>query len=422
MKKVEKIFFKYILSLYLYFFKGSLFMLSKNQFIEFQEKIGYLKHLRRTGWVVRGIPSAETVGSHSWRMAVMALQKEKEISQAGANTDHVIKMCLLHDVGEAVIGDILPEKYQFSKSKITREEKNEREKHAIYQMAEMYNFPALKSFYDEYEEQETLESQIVFNLDRLDLVLQSYEYMTMFPKNTRLNELMREEGSVVNLPMFASEMAELKRRQFEGKYQKDNFLDFQILCGKLKSLERSGPKMYGIKDCETVASHCFRTAVMALQLSDLITKKGCSPAEVIRIALVHDLGEAVIGDIVPEKWQKGQKITKEEKHKREVQAIKTIANNFDMPFVWRAFDDLEGRKTLAALMAKDLEIFESIQQAYEYIKIYPEKAILREYIPYHKPRIKSDFISVIIKGVQRKQNDFLISKHFPTFYKEDSRS
>lgn len=157
-------------------------MLSKNQFIEFQEKIGYLKHLRRTGWVVRGIPSAETVGSHSWRMAVMALQKEKEISQAGAKIDHVIKMCLLHDVGEAVIGDILPEKYQFSKSKITREEKNEREKRAIYQMAEKYNFPALKSFYDEYEEQKTLESQIVFNLDKMDLLLQSYEYVKLFPK------------------------------------------------------------------------------------------------------------------------------------------------------------------------------------------------------------------------------------------------
>lgn len=396
-------------------------MLTKNQFIEFQEKIGYLKHLHRTGWVVRGIPNAETVGSHSWRMAMMALQKEKEISDAGAKIDHVIKMCLLHDLGEAVIGDVLPEKYQSSKRKITREEKKEREKRAIYRMSEKYDFPLLRSFFDEYEQQKTLESQIVFNLDRMDLLLQSYEYMTLFPKNTRLGELMQDEESVIKLPMFTSELAELKQRQFEGKCQKNNFLDFQLLCGKLKSLERSGPKMYGIKDCETVASHCFRTAVMALQLSDLITEKGCSPDEVIRIALVHDLGEAVIGDIVPEKWQKGEKITKEEKHKREVQAIRAIANNYDMPFVWRAFDDMEGRKTAAASITKDLEIFESIQQAYEYIKIYPEKAILREYIPYHKPRIKSDFLSDIIRGVQKKQNGFLTSKRFPTFYKEGGR-
>lgn len=59
-------------------------------------------------------------------------------------------------------------------------------------------------------------------------------------------------------------------------------------------------------------------------------------------------------------------------------------------------------KILAASIAKDLEVFESIQQAYEYIKIYPEKAILREYIPYHNPRIKSDFLINIIKGVQKK--------------------
>ncbi len=138
--------------------------------------------------------------------------------------------------------------------------------------------------------------------------------------------------------------------------------------------------------------------------------------------MVHDLGEAVIGDIVPEKWQKSQKITKEEKRKREVQAIKAIASDYDMPYVWRAFDDMEGRKTSAASIAKDIEIFESIQQTYEYIKIYPEKAILREYIPYHRSRIQSDFISDIIPVVQNKQNGYLISKHFSTFYKEDSRS
>ena len=77
------------------------------------------------------------------------------------------------------------------------------------------------------------------------------------------------------------------------------------------------------------------------------------------------MGEAVIGDVVPEKWQKGAKLSKEEKHKREVQAIMTISKQYDIPFVWRAFDDMEQRATPEASMAKDLEIFEGIQQAYE---------------------------------------------------------
>ena len=82
------------------------------QFVEFQEKIGVLKHLRRTGWVVRNVPKAETVASHSWRMALMAMQKENELKNLGINSAKVIEMCLLHDVAEAVVGDIMPEEWQ----------------------------------------------------------------------------------------------------------------------------------------------------------------------------------------------------------------------------------------------------------------------------------------------------------------------
>ena len=98
-----------------------------------------------------------------------------------------------------------------------------------------------------------------------------------------------------------------------------------------------------------------------------------------------------------------------------------MSKNFNMPFIWESFDAIEQRKTPEASMTKDLEIFESIQQAYEYIKIYPEKAILREYVPYHQPRIKSDLVLGMIDGVKIKQDRFLASNNFPTFYKEGGR-
>lgn len=110
-------------------------MISSHQFISFQEKIGFLKHLRRTGWVIRGVPMAETVADHSWRMAVMALQTEEELMKMGVDTNKVIEMCLLHDVGEAVIGDIIPEIHQISPQKITKEEKKKREMSAVTHLA-----------------------------------------------------------------------------------------------------------------------------------------------------------------------------------------------------------------------------------------------------------------------------------------------
>ncbi len=396
-------------------------MVSSKQFVEFQEKVGTLKHLRRTGWVVRGVPQAETVGSHSWRMALMALQKEAEIKSWGADIDHVIEMCLVHDIAEAVVGDIIPEHHQTTNKKISKEEKKVLESKTIDELAQKFDFPKLKVLFDEYEEQTTSEAKVVKNLDKLDMLLQAYEYTLMYPQIERLGEFMEYNEKDVNLPIFAKEVAEIKERQLENGGNFNKFIDFQILAGKLKHLERSGPKMYNIKDCETVASHSFRSAVMALHLEKELQKQGLNVSDIIKTAITHDMGEAVIGDIVPEKWQTEAKVSKEEKHKNEVQAIVDMANNYGVDFVWQNFNAIEQRKTPEASMAKDLEIFESIQQAYEYIKIYPSKGILREYVPYHRPRIKSDLVLSLIDEVKAKQDKFLKAQNLPTCYTKGGR-
>lgn len=392
-----------------------------NKFIEFQEIIGKLKHLKRTGWVMRDVPSPETVASHSWRMAVMALQKEDELKKLGVDVNQVVQMCLLHDVSEAIVGDIVPEHHQITNKKISKQEKHLLEMQAVKNMADKYGFKKLKTIFNEYEEQKTLESVVVKNLDKFDMLLQAYEYLQKYPQLVRLNEFMEYNEQDVTLSVFQKDLKEIKARQSGKKHKENHFIDFQILMGNLKHLERSGPKMYEIKDPETVASHCFRTAVMALYLEEELQAQNIDVNQVIKTALVHDAGESVIGDIVPEKWQKGNKVSKQEKHKKEVEALIDMSGRFNVPFVWQAFDDMEQRKTIEASITKDLEIFESIQQAYEYIKIYPEKAILREYVPYHKPRIKSDLVQRLVDGVKQKQDTFLTLKNFPTFYKEGGR-
>lgn len=46
----------------------------------------------------------ESVAEHSWRLALMAMLLEDEFSDV--NISKVIKMCLIHDLGEAFTGDI----------------------------------------------------------------------------------------------------------------------------------------------------------------------------------------------------------------------------------------------------------------------------------------------------------------------------
>ena len=46
----------------------------------------------------------ESVAEHSWRVALMAMLLEDEFPDT--DIDRVIKMCLIHDLGEAFTGDI----------------------------------------------------------------------------------------------------------------------------------------------------------------------------------------------------------------------------------------------------------------------------------------------------------------------------
>lgn len=70
--------------------------------IEFLGKIEKLKCNTRHSWTSSG--RQESVAEHSWRLAVMAMLAEGEYPELDMN--RVIRMCLIHDLGEAVTGDI----------------------------------------------------------------------------------------------------------------------------------------------------------------------------------------------------------------------------------------------------------------------------------------------------------------------------
>jgi len=72
------------------------------QLIEFLSIIEKLKCNTRHSWTSTG--RQESVADHSWRAAVMALLLADEFP--GVDINKVVKMCLIHDFGEAITGDI----------------------------------------------------------------------------------------------------------------------------------------------------------------------------------------------------------------------------------------------------------------------------------------------------------------------------
>ena len=61
-----------------------------------------LKDVRRHCTTSQGRP--ESVAEHSWRIALMAFFLRDEFPEA--DMDKVIRMCLIHDLGECFTGDI----------------------------------------------------------------------------------------------------------------------------------------------------------------------------------------------------------------------------------------------------------------------------------------------------------------------------
>ena len=153
--------------------------------LEYSEK---LKHLPRTGWMKEGIQTPETVASHSWQMALMALALSNRV-EIECNLDKVIKLCLCHDLAESIIGDIPPHDEAYAQ-KITLEKK------AIDKIAEEGNFPEAILLFEEYEKNQTPEARLAQDLDKIDMYVQSLDYEKKYPQKD-LSEFRRSAVSKI---------------------------------------------------------------------------------------------------------------------------------------------------------------------------------------------------------------------------------
>ena len=142
------------------------------QLLTYTEK---LKHLPRTGWLRHGIEIPETVASHSWQMAMMAMQLSGTRITTAYDYNKVIKMCLCHDLGESIIGDITPNEATYATKQTV-------EKQAIKQIAEQGNIPEIISLFAEYTENKTPEAQLANDLDKLDMYAQALDYENKNPQ------------------------------------------------------------------------------------------------------------------------------------------------------------------------------------------------------------------------------------------------
>ncbi len=133
-------------------------------------------------------------------------------------------------------------------------------------------------------------------------------------------------------------------------------LAFISAAERLKDTERSGWTSTGRRD--TVASHTWRVCLMALTLHPVFPETDL--ARLLQICILHDLGEAIHGDIpAPDQLDRGDKSTAERADL--VKFLSPLPEPLRAEFV-RLWDEYEAGSTPEARLAKALDKLETIIQ------------------------------------------------------------
>ena len=157
--------------------------------------------------------------------------------------------------------------------------------------------------------------------------------------------------------------------------EEENLIGFLKTTGRLKSEPRRGWVLKaGVSNPESVADHTFRLILLSMVLGDL---RGLNTEKMMKLAIIHDLGESLIGDITPEDKERDQ--TKEID---EVNAIQELLNHLpdklreQYSFLWT---ELGSRSSEEAKLVHDADQFEMALQASEYMDEGYSKEMLSEF-------------------------------------------
>ena len=130
----------------------------------------------------------ESVAEHSWMMTLMAFFMRDEFPEA--DMDKVIRMCIIHDLGEAFTGDIPT----FDKTEEDEKKEEELLNQWVKGLPDFYS-KEMQSLYQEMEERTILEAKIYKAIDGLEAVIQHNfsDLSTWIPREYEMNRTYADD-------------------------------------------------------------------------------------------------------------------------------------------------------------------------------------------------------------------------------------
>ncbi len=173
--------------------------------IEIYFQINHLKHLLRQGWLMRGITEdkCESVGDHTFATALFAMMIAKKYFPQ-LDEAKVIKMSLIHELGEIDGGDITP------LDGINKEEKHDLEKKGVCKI--FAGFPEGEEYlvlWLDYDKNGSPEAKFVKQIDKLEMAMQAAVYAKQYGKD--LNEFIESARARITDKKLTELLDELKK-------------------------------------------------------------------------------------------------------------------------------------------------------------------------------------------------------------------
>ncbi|KAK4554531.1 hypothetical protein LTR86_008385 [Recurvomyces mirabilis] len=188
--------------------------------LPFMHLLTRLKTTKREGWRRFGIDHGESISDHMYRMSIITMLCPPSLSQR-LDIGKCVQMALVHDMAEALVGDITPV------DGVDKGEKSRREagtmdfftKDLLWRVdGGGAQGERIRALWQEYEDAGTEESVFVHDVDKIELLLQMMEYEREKAGTLDLGEFTRVAGKIqtADVRQWAREVLAERKVFWEG--------------------------------------------------------------------------------------------------------------------------------------------------------------------------------------------------------------
>ena len=193
-----------------------------------------------------------------------------------------------------------------------------------------------------------------------------------------------------------------------------NVINFYVLATSLKDKIRSGWKLWNVskKRLESVAEHIYGTCILAIAI-DSEFKVDIDLNKVLKMLVLHELEEVIIGDITPY-----DNVSNNEKIEQGKNAIKTILKDLIKSEEYELLiDEFNSHISKESLFAFYCDKLEADLQA----KIYDEQEFTNIYDEKNKSLLETEWNKKALENGAKNLSDLFIeydSNNYNEIFKE----